>query len=169
MKKIEADYQTLRKIRSIADYQFFPRIGDKLFPRGVTISHSPKTGKIRFIYFNDDLIATIRSNDGRIALHLKGAEIILEKTKKPKLRVIILKDIVSFIIQGRSVFAKHVLEVDPNIRPGDEVIVTDPDENLIAVGKAVLSANEMLAFQTGVAVKIRISKSMDQSPNPQNV
>ncbi len=169
MKKIEADYQTLRKIRSIADYQFFPSIGDKLFPREVTISYSQKTGKIRFVYLNDDLLATIRSNDGKIALHLKGAERILENTKKPKLRIVILKDIVPFIVQGRNVFAKHILEVDPNIRPNDEVIVVDSDDKLIAVGKAVLSANEMLAFQTGVAVKIRISKSTNQSLNPQNV
>jgi predicted RNA-binding protein (TIGR00451 family) len=127
----------------------------------VTISHSPKTGKIRFIYLYDDLISTIRANDGKIALHLKGAEIILQNTKKPKLRVIILKDIVPFIIQGRSVFAKHIIEVDPNIRPGDEVIVVDPDDNLIAVGKAILSEKEMRAFQSGAAVKIRISKNMN--------
>ncbi|MEM2146388.1 MAG: PUA domain-containing protein [Candidatus Jordarchaeaceae archaeon] len=159
MKRVEADYQTLRKIRCIADYQFFPGIGNKLFPEEVTISHSPKTGKIRFIYLSEELISTIRANDGKIALHLKGAEIILQNTKKPKLRVIILKDIVPFIIQGRSLFAKHIVEADPNIRPGDEVIVVDPDDNLIAVGKAILSEKEMRTFQTGVAVKIRISKN----------
>ncbi|WXG40722.1 MAG: PUA domain-containing protein [Candidatus Freyarchaeum deiterrae] len=158
MKTIEAKYQTLRKLRCIADYQFFPGIGDKLFPREITISHSPKTGKIRFVYLDGNLLATIRANDGKIALHLKGAEMILENTKKPKLRVIILKDIVPFIIQGRSVFAKHIIDADPNIRPGDEVIVVDPDDNLIAVGKAILSEKEMRAFQAGVAVKIRISK-----------
>jgi predicted RNA-binding protein (TIGR00451 family) len=159
LKKNEASYQILRKIRCIADYQFFPGIGDKLFPVEVTISHSPRTGKIRFIYLNGDLIATIRANDGKIALHLKGAEIILQNTKKPKLRVIILKDIVPFITQGRSLFAKHVIEVDPNIRPSDEVIVVDPDDNLIAIGKAILSEKEMRTFQAGTAVKIRISKN----------
>lgn len=159
MKRVEVDYKRLRKIRCIADYQFFPGIGNKLFPEKVTISHSPKTGKIRFIYLGEELISTIRANDGKIALHLKGAEIILQNTKKPKLRVIILKDIVPFIIQGRSLFAKHIVEADPNIRPGDEVIVVDPDDNLIAVGKAILSEKEMRTFQTGVAVKIRISKN----------
>lgn len=159
MEKIKADYQTLRKIRSIANYQFSPEIGDKLFPRGVSVSHSPRTGKIRYIYFNENLLATIRANDGKIALHLKGAEIILKNTKRPKLRVVILKDIVSYIIKGRNVFAKHIFEADPNIRPSDEVIVVDTNDNLVAVGKAVLSANEMLAFQTGVGVKIKISKT----------
>ena len=161
MKGIEADYHTLRKLRYIADYQFFPEIGDKLFPKEVTISYSPKTGKVRFIYLNDDLLATLRANDGKIALHLRGAEIVLQNTKKPKLRVTILKDVVPFIIQGRSVFAKHIIEVDSNIRPGDEVIVVDPDDKLIAVGKAILSEKEMRAFQAGAAVKIRISKNMN--------
>ncbi|MEM3525897.1 MAG: PUA domain-containing protein [Candidatus Jordarchaeaceae archaeon] len=161
MKKIDADYHTLRKLRYIANYQFFPGIGDKLFPEKITVAHSPKTGKIRFIYLGEDLISTIRANDGKIALHLKGAEIILKNTKKPKLRVVISREVVPFVREGRSVFAKHVLDVDPNIRPGDEVIVVDPDDKLVAVGKAILSENEIRVFQTGVAVKVRSGREMD--------
>jgi uncharacterized protein with predicted RNA binding PUA domain len=57
-----------------------------------------------------------------------------------------------------------VTNVDPDIRPGDEVLVvheqaqerelTDTDD-LIAVGRAELPAGAMLAFDTGMAVKIR--------------
>lgn len=161
MGKIEVDYQTLRKIRCIADYQFFPGIGNKLFPKEITISRSPKTGKIRFIYLNGNLLSTIRPKDGKITLHVKGAEILLKSIEKPKLRVVILKDIVPFIQRGRNVFAKHVVDVDPNIRPGDEVIIVDPDDNLIAIGRAVLSAKEMLAFRSGIAVKTRTGNIMD--------
>lgn len=161
MEKIEVDYQTLRKIRCIADYQFFPGIGNKLFPREITISRSPKTGKIRFIYLNGNLLSTIRPKDGKIALHMKGAEILLKSIEKPKLRVVILKDIAPFIQRGRNVFAKHIVDVDPNIRPGDEVIIVDTDDNLIAIGRAVLSAKEMLAFRSGVAVKTRTGNIMD--------
>jgi uncharacterized protein with predicted RNA binding PUA domain len=92
---------------------------------------------------------------------MKGAEILLKSIEKPKLRVVILKDIVPFIQRGRNVFAKHVVDVDPNIRPGDEVIIVDPDDNLIAIGRAVLSAKEMLAFRSGVAVKTRTGHIMD--------
>ncbi|MHA1603029.1 MAG: PUA domain-containing protein [Candidatus Freyarchaeota archaeon] len=159
MKKVDADYQTLRKLRSVADYQFSFSIGEKLFPEGVKVSHSPKTGRIRYVYLDGELLSTIRPNDGRIALSLKGAERILKATEKPKLRVIILKDVAPFITQGRSVFAKHIMDVDPNIRPSDEIIVVDHDDDLIAVGKATMTAKEMLAFQSGVAVKIRSSKN----------
>jgi predicted RNA-binding protein (TIGR00451 family) len=48
-----------------------------------------------------------------------------------------------------------VVEAHPDIRPGQEVIVVDGEDNAIAVGKAILTPEEMLVFKTGVAVKIR--------------
>ena len=62
---------------------------------------------------------------------------------------------VPFVRKGRNVFAKHVIYTSPDVRPKSEVIVVDRLENLLAVGKTVLSGNEMLAFQRGVAVKVR--------------
>jgi uncharacterized protein with predicted RNA binding PUA domain len=41
----------------------------------------------------------------------------------------------------------------------DEVIVRDEEEHVVAVGRAFLSAAEMLAFKTGVAVKVRHGSS----------
>ena len=52
-------------------------------------------------------------------------------------------------------FAKHVVKVDPEILPEDEVIVVSEEDELLAVGKAKLSAEYMLAFQRGIAVKTR--------------
>ena len=51
--------------------------------------------------------------------------------------------------------AKHVLDAGNDIRTGDEVIVVDKDNNVIAVGKAILTMEEMLSYKTGVAVKTR--------------
>jgi predicted RNA-binding protein (TIGR00451 family) len=56
---------------------------------------------------------------------------------------------------GRSLFAKHVLEADPEIRPQNEVIVVDEGGELVAVGRAVLSGEEMTLFKLGAAVKVR--------------
>ncbi|MEM3703718.1 MAG: PUA domain-containing protein [Candidatus Bathyarchaeia archaeon] len=41
------------------------------------------------------------------------------------------------------------------IRPKDEVIVVNEKGDFLAVGKAVLSGEEMTAFKSGVAVKVR--------------
>jgi uncharacterized protein with predicted RNA binding PUA domain len=45
--------------------------------------------------------------------------------------------------------------VDPEVRAKDEVIAVDEDGRVLAVGRTVLSSAEMLAFKTGVAVKVR--------------
>jgi predicted RNA-binding protein (TIGR00451 family) len=44
---------------------------------------------------------------------------------------------------------------DQEIRVGEEVIVTGEDDSILAVGKALLTGREMLAFKRGIAVKVR--------------
>jgi len=64
-------------------------------------------------------------------------------------------DITDFIAMGRTVFAKHVVKCDVEIRPGEEVVVVDSQRGVVAVGRAILTGEEMLVFQRGVAVRIR--------------
>ena len=73
----------------------------------------------------------------------------------PRLRVVIMNDVSEFIARGKNAFAKHVVDVDESIRANDEVIVVDENDNLLATGKAILSAKEMLEMQKGVAVSVR--------------
>jgi uncharacterized protein with predicted RNA binding PUA domain len=69
-----------------------------------------------------------------------------------------MKEAAEHVAGGKSVFAKHVVGCDPQIRAGDEILVVDPDDRLLATGKAVLSAEEMRAFTSGVAVRVREGK-----------
>jgi 7-cyano-7-deazaguanine tRNA-ribosyltransferase len=71
------------------------------------------------------------------------------------MKAIVREGYEDFVRMGRSFFAKHVLEADPEIRPQNEVIVVDEGGKLVAVGKAVLSGEEMPLFKLGVAVKVR--------------
>jgi predicted RNA-binding protein (TIGR00451 family) len=66
-----------------------------------------------------------------------------------------MDDVSTFIAEGGDVFAKHVVKADNDIRPKDEVIVVDERGEVLAVGRAVLSGEEMIAFMRGVAVKAR--------------
>lgn len=143
------------KLRKLADYQFGEGIGNILFPDGIEIEKSKKTGKIRNIKLDGKIVATVRARDGHIALTIHGAEIVRKNTKPPKLRVIVLKEVEDVIKEGRNVFAKHVKSADPDIRPGSEVIVVNDEDELLAVGKAILNGKEMKLFKRGVAVKIR--------------
>ncbi len=145
----------LYKIRRMADYQFGTGVGEILFPCDITIEKSKSTGRIRRIYHQGKLIATIRASDGFIALSIEGARRLIKQLPKPKLRVVVKKEASKFIRKGRNVFAKHVVEVDPEIRSGSEVIVVDEEDNLLAVGRAVLSSVEMMSFKRGVAVRVR--------------
>ena len=60
-----------------------------------------------------------------------------------------------FNSQGRNVFPQFVKEVDPDLRPGDEVIIVNEDDAVVAVGKLMLAPVEIPFFKGGVAVKVR--------------
>ncbi len=157
----------LRMVRGIADYQFGRGCGQALFPEGVTFTHSERTGRIRHIYLNRALLASIRPNDGLITLTIAGAERIRPLLKALGLYVKVGDEAAEFISRGRSVFAKHVLEAGDRIRPGDEVIVVNGGGNILAVGTALLNGDEMLSFKVGVAVKVRRGRGEKACSNPQ--
>jgi len=147
--------EILRKLRGIASYQLGKGAGEALFPDRIKVVFSPKTGRIRHVYFRRKLLATLRPTDGFLALTPDGAARLLRSLPPPKLRVVLDDDARIPVLSGRNAFAKHVKDADPNIRPHDEVIVTDQIDNLLAIGRAVLSGKEMLVFKRGVAVKVR--------------
>jgi len=146
---------SLFKVRGIANYQFGEPIGESLFPDGCVIEFSPSTGRIRRITYEGRLLATLRPSDGRFALTIWGARRLHQAVQPPRFRVVVPKDVAAFIARGRSVFAKHVLHVDPLLRAGDEVLVVDEDDRLVAVGMTPLSPQEILDLTRGVAVKVR--------------
>lgn len=144
-----------RRIRSVADYQFGKGVGARLFPENVEIIHSKRTGRIRYVYLDGKRLATLRPTDGLFSLSILGAKIIVENANSAKCLVAIMDDVSEFIVEGGDVFAKHVVKADGDIRPKDEVIVVDEKGEVLAVGRAVLSGEEMIAFTRGVAVKVR--------------
>jgi 7-cyano-7-deazaguanine tRNA-ribosyltransferase len=144
-----------RKLVGIGNYQFGNGVGQILFSKSVRIECSRKTGRIRHVFVNDQLIATLRPKDGYLALTTHGASVILSKAKKPPNIVSVETDVSEAIQSGGDVFAKHVVRADPELRPADEAIVTDESGTLLGVGRAVLSGVEMMDFKRGVAVKLR--------------
>ena len=144
----------LQKIRSIADYQFGRKIGQYLFPENVEILKSKKTGKIRHIHLNGERLATLRPRDGFLILTLTGGKRLLERDQL-LFWVMVNEEVAPFIARGENAFAKHVKNAHEEIRPQDEVIIINENHEILAVGKAKLSGEEMIAFQEGVAVHVR--------------
>ena len=145
----------LEKIRKIADYQCGKGVGKHLFSDNVAITYSKRTKRIRHIYLGKDLLATLRPRDGLFSLTVAGAQQITKHHNPPPCYAKVNSDAEPFVKKGKTLFAKHVVEADKQIRPKEEVIVLNQNGNVIAVGKAVLTGEEMTKFKSGVAVKIR--------------
>lgn len=145
----------LQKIRSIANYQFGKSVGEKLFPDNVKIVYSKRTGRIRYVYLRKKRLATLRPTNGLFSIAIAGANRIIDCTDSPRLWVRIQEEAVPFVAKGRSVFAKHVVDADVEIRPQEEVIVVNGKGEVLAVGRALLTGEEMKAFRRGVAVRVR--------------
>ncbi len=147
----------LRQIKAISDYQFGNEITDLLFDEidQISIERSPNTNKIRYIYYNDNLLLTLRPTNGFFTLTLFSAAKIINNTMSPKLRVIVLNDISEFIKKGRNVFCKHVVRIDENLRPLDEVIIVNQEDELLGIGKLKIPVNYIKTFSSGIAVNVR--------------
>jgi len=144
----------LKRVRTIADYQFGKGAGDILFPDNVELQMST-TGKVRQILLDNSRLATVRAHDGMLTLGMKGARKLHGFIQYPGHRVVVNGDSAPFVAKGKNAFAKHVVAADPEIRAGEEVLVVDENDNLLATGKTMLCAIEMLAFKKGMAVEIR--------------
>lgn len=144
----------LKRVRTIADYQFGRGAGDILFPDNVTFQLST-TKRIRQILLDSERIATIRAKDGLFTLSMKGAAMLHGYIKYPGQRVVVNSDAAPFVAKGKTAFSRHVLAVDPDIRAGQEVLVVDENDTLLATGRAALSAVEMTSFKKGTAVDVR--------------
>lgn len=143
----------LFKLRAVADYQFGRGTGEHLFPAGLTVVVSG--GRIRQVWRGKTPLCSVRATDGFLLPHREGARILHRILPPGRLRVTVSEKAAGEVGKGRTVFAKHVLEADPGIRPKEEVLVVDPSGRLVATGTAVLSGEEMKAFKQGVAVKVR--------------
>lgn len=150
----------LRRVRTIADFQFGAGSGEALFPDECTFQLS-STGRIRQVRLGKERLATVRAQDGRLTLGITGAARLSTRLAPPAYRVAVQEDVAPFIADGKNAMAKHVIAADAGIRAGDEVLVVTGDDLLLATGAALLSGPEMLAFNYGVAVKVRQGKGAE--------
>ncbi len=151
-KKVVND---LQRIKMIADYQFGTGAGEGLFNKDVQIVKSRKTGKIRHVYDEEELIATLRASDGVFVLAREGARKLHSILPYPKNRVVVNEDAEPFAREGKSIFAKFVINCDIDIHAKEEVLIVNEQDQLLAFGKSVLNGKEIHDFNTGQAVKTR--------------
>ena len=83
--------------------------------------------------------------------------------------MVVDKDAVEFVKEGRSVFCKFVKKVGRHVLSGGEVVVLDPSGRVIAVGSAKMHGDFMRQFKHGVAVKTRDSAGVREPLTPQRL
>ncbi len=144
----------LKRVRTIADYQFGAGVGNVLFPKSVTFSLS-RTGRVSQVLDAGKRVATLRSYDGLFTLSELGARRLHAHLPPPRHRVVMNREAAPFVEAGKTAFARHVIAVDDALRANDEVLLVDADDVLLATGSALLSPAEMLVFAKGAAVRVR--------------
>jgi len=145
-----------QKIIMTFDYLFGKGVSSSLPIKELELVISRKTGRLRSIYYKNNLVSTFRT-DGSIALTIFGSNILMKKKKFKSSCVVIDNNVKEFIGNGKSVFAKHVKKCGNNIKPGSDAVIIDEEGKIIAVGKSLLSPIMMSKFKSGVAIKVRES------------
>ncbi|MFQ5974917.1 MAG: DUF5591 domain-containing protein [Candidatus Hydrothermarchaeales archaeon] len=149
IKKTLEDFEVSKTIkRRIGDLK---RLCDFQFGRGSS-EHLISTNIRRKgyqIFSNDKQIASINPQTGYLALSIKGGEL--------------LRGFGSYIVslsfrpETNNIFSIGIRDADPQVRPGDEVIV-EYDGKVVGVGKAILNGNEMVRAIKGLAIVLRHRK-----------
>jgi uncharacterized protein with predicted RNA binding PUA domain len=145
---------TLSDLRTVADYQFGAGAGAALFHDDDLTVRRSTSGRPRQILADEGRIVSY-GTDGRFTLGVEGGVRLVESLPAPSNRVTVGEESEPFVRDGKNAFAKFVREVDPAVRPGDEVAVVTPEDDVVGVGRAELSADAMADFETGMAVFVR--------------
>ncbi|MHA2363715.1 MAG: tRNA guanosine(15) transglycosylase TgtA [Candidatus Hodarchaeales archaeon] len=146
----------IRDEEIIASYlRYHYNIDNPLDILPLKVKRSRKTNQIREFSKNFDRWGGIRSNDNYIIPSRPLALWLYEKLPKGKMQVTIDSEVSEFIQSGKSVFSRFVLEMDEDLRPGDEALIVSNENRLLGWGQVLLTSVEVSNFKRGVAVKTR--------------
>lgn len=149
----------VERIRSLIDDQFGPGTGDLVLPKGrlVLLNKAPDIDRMDEVIVDGEVTGAVRFSlmtGDKFLLRPKSALAIAQKVKKSWVKI----DggaVQPIREKSASALAIGVLDCDPSIAPGAEVVVLDPDGAPISVGTSKMSAAEMLEHKRGTAVKSR--------------
>lgn len=139
--KINKHEKVLNQLRSIAIYQWGLKARE-FIPDNVKI----KGRYHKRVLVNGKQIALLNMDYGLFKLNLEGGRIL------KNLGINIVN--IDFDLQTNTVFAPGINNADFNIIPNDEVVIVRDDE-VIGVGRAIMTGKEMTSCNRGIGVKIK--------------
>ena len=146
-------------INSVSMLQFnAPLIADE---RVVVLNKAPYDDRMDEIIVDGEVLGSIRFELDTLKwvllLRVEGARRLFQTNTLSALKgwVVLEQGAVTFILGGANLLAPGVLDADPGIQEKDEVVILDPNGQVVATGRARMSGERMRERPKGVAVKVR--------------
>lgn len=149
----------LTRAMAVSRLQFGIPATDALFKGKIEFVKSRSNDRIRNVISDGEHILSMRAGDGLYTLKEEGAVRVAKDVPAPFMRVIVNEDSIPFVSKGRNAFCQFIIDCDENLRPMDEVIVTDEKDNVLATGRITMTKKEIKSFKRGIAVRVRSGTS----------
>ncbi|AWR97249.1 pseudouridine synthase [Acidianus sulfidivorans JP7] len=153
-----ATKKEIEYIQDIFSYQFGYDLSDCVFSQynNFYIQRSINTNRVRNILDDKkNLFLVLRAQDNLFSLTINAADKIVECSKPLKLRLVVSNEIAKAVQNSGNVFCKHVKSIDLSLRAGDQGIVVNDNDKVIAIGRLKLSAEEIMEYKRGVALVVK--------------
>jgi archaeosine synthase len=134
-------------VSATADFQFGTGAGGLLVPEKAKLKGKPY--KMVLCHVDGEQVCSYVAESGSLSLTIEGGKRIASLG-----RYWVRLEAKS--VKGGSIFAVGIQEADDAIRPGDEVIVVNNNDEVIAVGRSEMSGREMCELNRGRAVSLRL-------------
>jgi len=148
-----------RRLRGIIDSQYGAGTGAIVIPENhvVLLNKAPDIDRMDEVILNGEVVGTLRFSllgGDKFLLRPSSAAMIAAKVSRSWIRV---DAVAAATIRTKkaSALAVGVLECDPEIRAGMDVLVLDPEGSAVSVGTSKMSSHQMMEHERGTAVKTR--------------
>ncbi len=145
-------------LRETLDRDYGPGAGKAVIPDNhiVILSKAPSLDRMDEVVIDGEVIASFRYDMGsgwKFVARMQGAYRIGKHYSKGY--VVCHPDAVKFVQTSKNLMAPGVVDADPDIKFGDEIIIVTPDKQVVATGMAKMTGPEMVESDRGVAVRTR--------------
>ncbi|MGQ9587051.1 MAG: phosphoadenosine phosphosulfate reductase domain-containing protein [Thermoplasmata archaeon] len=147
------------RIRQLVDHQFGRGTGSSVLPEGriVLLNKVPDIDRMDEVIVDGHVVGAVRFDilrGDRFILRPRSALAIAHKVQHGWVKID-SGAVEPIRKRSASTLAIGVLDCDPGIWPGMEILVLDPEGNPVSVGTSKMSSSEIMAHKRGTAVKTR--------------
>jgi phosphoadenosine phosphosulfate reductase len=160
----------IERTRQLIDGQFGPGTGRLVLPEGhiVLLNKAPDIDRMDEVIAGGEVVGAIRFSlvaGEKFLLRPNSAVAIAKQAKRGWVKI---DEGAAEAVRKKSAstLAVGVMDCDPDIKPGTEVLVLGPDGCPVSVGTSKMSAAEMMAHTRGTAVKTRWMMDSDSKQKP---